>query len=210
MGGGGEGFKDEKSRLVDELFRNYGSFRGKLLEERDETKRYMLFIGFLNEWFQNRELGYIVVTGGFAVELLTGRAYRTMDVDVITSNPFVADVLEGFLSRISERIARGYLPLDEVLAVKSIDIVATAYTRRRKPVTIIIDEYRVYIDPPEELIVSYLASWKHRGSTVDRDKALWLLITLNERLDHEYLRERARMENVIDKLDALYKALQST
>ncbi len=154
-------------------------------------------------------MGYIVVTGGFAVELLTGHAYRTLDVDLIVSNPMVARILEKFLSLIGEKIARGYLPLYEEITVKSIDIVSTAYTRKTKPITIIIDSYKVYVDPPEELIITYLAGWKHWDSTEDRDKAIWLLVILWDKLDKKYLEERAREEDVPDRLKQLYKIIGS-
>ncbi len=210
----GEGGKDIKSedlfeRLAEELVERYLGFRSRLVGIGDVSLRFAWFIGFLNEWFMEKKLGFIVVTGGFAVELLTGRAYRTMDVDLITSNPRVARVLEIFLGRISERIARGYLPIYDEIAVKSIDIVSTAYTRDKPPVKIIVDDKTVFVDPPEELIVAYLAAWKYWDSTLDRDKALWLLIVLRDKLDMDYLWRRARRENVEDKLEDIYRIANS-
>jgi hypothetical protein len=193
----------EIEERVDRLFNDYQEIRQRILGIKDETRRFILFLGFLNTWFIRNGLGFIVVTGGFAVELLTGRAYRTADVDVITSDPMVSDILEGFLKRIGEKIARGYLPLYEELAAKSIDIVAASYTRRKSPVELIVDDYILYIDPPEELIVSYLVAWKYWESTIDRDKALWIYMVLHDKLDHEYLKNRAGDENVLDKLSEL-------
>lgn len=68
---------------------------------------------------------------------------------------------------------------------------------------IIVNSYYVYVDPPEELIISYLAGWKYRGATEDRDKAIWLYIVLKDMLDKEYLYTRAREEDVVDKLKFL-------
>ena len=138
----------------------------------DTTLRLAYFIGFVNEWLISKDLGFVVITGGFAVELLTGRAYRTLDIDLITSNPKVAKILGKFLEKISERIGRGYLSIYEELAAKSIDIVATIYTRQKPPLKIIVYDKTIYIDPPEDLIVTYLSAWKYWDSTLDRDKAV--------------------------------------
>ena len=87
--------------------------------------------------------------------------------------------------------------------MKSIDIVSTVYARRRKPVKLLVDEYYVYLDPVEDLIATYLNGWKHCGSTEDRDKALWLLLTWRDRLDWEYLVESCRESGVLDLLDEI-------
>jgi hypothetical protein len=203
---GEEGSETEK--WVEELLSAYHGIRRKILGIKDEIRRFTLFLGFLNTWFIHNSLGFIAVTGGFAVELLTGRAYRTADVNVITSNPEVSRILEEFLDRIGEKIARGYLPTYEELVAKSIDIVAVSYTRHKKLVEVRTNSFTLYIDPPEELIVSYLASWKYRDSTIDRDKALWLYMILHDKLDHEYLKRRATEENVYDKLLELEEMLK--
>ncbi|MET1160373.1 MAG: DUF6036 family nucleotidyltransferase [Thermoprotei archaeon] len=201
--------EDSKTEThVKNLIDAYKKIRQRILEIGDETRKFSLFLGFLNTWFMRNGLGFIVITGGFAVELLTGRAYRTADVDVITSNPRVSKILEEFLNRIGEKIARGYLPIYEELAAKSIDIVAVSYTRSKKPVEVRINSFIIYIDPPEELIVLYLASWKYWDSTTDRDKALWLYMVLHDKLDHEYLKRRAIEEDVLDKLLELENLLR--
>ncbi len=188
---------------VEKLYRDYLAIRDKLLSIDDETKKYMLFLAFLNNWFKSQNLGYIVVTGGFAVEILTGRAYRTYDIDLITSNQEVCKVLEGFLSRFSEKIARGYLPRFEEIASKSIEIVSTTYSRGKQPVKILVDNWYLLVDPPEDLIIAYLTAWKYWESTVDRDKAVWLYMALRDKLDIAYLRRRASEEKVADKLEEL-------
>lgn len=192
--------------LVEEL---YKKLRAKLLpvleQLGDETRRYLYMLSWLNYELERRGLGRIIVTGGFAVEVYTGRAYRTMDVDIIVEK--ASSILEKFFALFSERIARGYLPREEVLAAKSIDIVSTAYTRRKPPVKLLVDSYHVYIEPPEDLIVVYLAGWKYWRSTEDRDKALWLLGVLREKLDYSYLEERSREESVEDKLRELIEIL---
>ncbi len=143
-----------------------------------------------------------MVTGGFAVELYTGRVYRTMDVDLICegrSSRVVEELLKGF----SDRVGRGYLPRVEELSVKSIDVVSTVYSRLVPPIRVAVDGYSLYLDPPEHLIVTYLCGWKYWGSTEDRDKALWLLVATKPIADEGLLRELARMEGVEDALNQL-------
>ena len=191
----GERKEDYKSKeiclLAENLFKDYISFRKELIKMNDTTLRLAYFIGFVNEWLISKDLGFVVITGGFAVELLTGRAYRTLDIDLITSNPRVAKILEKFLEKISERIGRGYLSIYEELATKSIDIVATIYTRQKPPLKMIVYDKTIHIDPPEDLIVTYLSAWKYQYSTLDRDKSLWLLIVLKDKLDLEYLEKKS-------------------
>jgi len=69
----------------------------------------------------------------------------------------------------------------------------------------IVYDKTIHIDPPEDLIVTYLSAWKYQYSTLDRDKSLWLLIVLKDKLDLEYLEKRAKGENVLDKFKELLK-----
>ena len=65
----------------------YREFKEKILPElertRDETKRYLKLIAWLNTKLEEKAKGRIIITGGFAVEVYTARTHRTMDVDVI-------------------------------------------------------------------------------------------------------------------------------
>jgi hypothetical protein len=175
-----------RESIVSELMKEFeGSVLPKLNTIVEDTKRYLYFIAWLNTFIEGRGLGRVVITGGFAVEVYTGRVYRTMDVDVVVEG--CSDVVEEFIRRFSEKIGRGYLPTYEVLSLKSIDIVSTVYTRRKEPTKLYVDDLYVYIDPVEDLITTYLSGWKYRGSTEDRDKVVWLLITWRDRLDWDYL-----------------------
>ena len=127
-----------------------------------------------------------------------------MDVDIIVEGVYAQRIVERFLSVLSERIGRGYLPM-KPLDTKSIDIVSTVYSRKVKPVKIVANGFYVYVEPPEELIVTYLSGWKFKGSAEDRDKALWLYTVWRDRIDEEYLCKRALEENVYDKYEELKK-----
>jgi hypothetical protein len=196
----------DAGRIAGELYKEFESgVLGRLLEIPEETKRYLYFMAWLNTRLEEKRLGRIIVTGGFAVEVYTGRTYRTMDVDIIVEGPKAAEIIEAFLKKFSERIGRGYLPRYEALQLKSIDIVSTTYTRSIQPTKILIDNLHVYLEPVEELIITYLAGWKFWKSTEDRDKALWLLIAWRDSINMEYLEKRAQEEKVYDFMQSLEK-----
>ena len=177
-----------------------------LRREYNETRRYIKLMAWLNTEFERRELGRIIITGGFAVEVYSGRIYRTMDVDIIVEGK-ACDVLEVLLKRIGERIGRGYLLKYEELELKSIDIVSRVYDRRLAPVKLQVDELYVYLDPPEALITTYLAGWKFWDATEDRDKAIWLLAATKPILKIDVLNKLAKESDVADKLNELFSML---
>jgi hypothetical protein len=198
-----------RESIVSELMKEFeGSVLPKLNTIVEDTKRYLYFIAWLNTFIEGRGLGRVVITGGFAVEVYTGRVYRTMDVDVVVEG--CSDVVEGFIRRFSEKIGRGYLPTYEVLSLKSIDIVSTVYTRRKEPTKLYVDNLYVYIEPVEDLITTYLSGWKYWGSTEDRDKVVWLLITWRDKLDWDYLNSICVEKGVMDKLKELMELISTS
>jgi len=204
---GGESSKVEKA--VENLLLSIRLKINELAREPDETSRFLKLSALINTFLESQGLGRIVITGGFAVEVYTGRTYRTMDVDVVAEG-LSEEILRRTLENIGRRIGRGYLIDYGDLMLKSIDIVATIYTRRKKPVKLVVDGDYVYLDPPEDLIVVYLAGWKFWNATEDRDKALALLKIFQNRLDEKYLDERAKDEDVIDKLGELMELIKHT
>jgi len=205
--GGGESFKIE---VVDELLRDFNDRILPLIEsERDEARRYLKLLAWLNTWLEKNGFGRIIVTGGFAVEVYTGRAYRTMDVDIIVEGVEANAVVEKFLERMAERISRGYLPYSEAISLKSIDIVSTTYDRELKPVKLVVNSDYIYLEPPEELLIRYLAAWKFWESTEDRDKALWLYYIWRDRMNLDYIARKAKIENVYDKLLELQEIIST-
>jgi hypothetical protein len=180
----------------------------RLKEITEETKRYLYLIAWLNTKLEGGGLGRIIITGGFAVEVYTGRIYRTMDVDVIVEGINAGSLVERFLEKFSEKIARGFLPKYELLQLKSIEVVSVVYGRKSQPTKLVVGDFHVYVEPVEELVITYLAGWKFWESTEDRDKAYWLYALWSERIDHEYLESRAVEEGVYDYLKALQDMLK--
>jgi hypothetical protein len=180
----------------------------RLKEITEETKRYLYLIAWLNTKLEGGGLGRIIITGGFAVEVYTGRIYRTMDVDVIVEGINAGSLVERFLEKFSEKIARGFLPKYELLQLKSIEVVSVVYGRKSQPTKLVVGDFHVYVEPVEELVITYLVGWRFRESTEDRDKAYWLYALWRERIDHEYLESRAVEEGVYDYLRALQDMLK--
>jgi hypothetical protein len=180
----------------------------RLKEITEETKRYLYLIAWLNTKLEGGGLGRIIITGGFAVEVYTGRIYRTMDVDVIVEGINAGSLVERFLEKFSEKIARGFLPKYELLQLKSIEVVSVVYGRKSQPTKLVVGDFHVYVEPVEELVITYLAGWRFRESTEDRDKSYWLYALWRERIDHEYLESRAVEEGVYDYLRALQDMLK--
>ena len=201
--------RETRSReVVDDIMKTFvNDVLAKLGRISDEAKRYLYFIAWLNSELEKRGLGRIIITGGFAVELYTARAHRTMDVDIIVDGAQAAEVVGEFLERFSETIGRGYLPRYEILQLKSIDIVSSTYRKEIEPTKILVNGYIAYLEAVEELIVTYLAGWKFWGATEDRDKALWLYMVWKGKIDEEYLETRAKEESVFDYLEMLKETL---
>jgi len=208
MESGGE---DSETEVVEELLEEFNtSVLRELESEADEARRYLKLFAWLNRRLEERGIGRIIITGGFAVEIYTGRVYRTMDVDIVVEGAGAARIVEEFLKRIGEKIGRGYLPYAETISAKSIDIVSTVYDREMKPVRLMVGDSHVYIEPPEELLIRYLSAWKFWGSTEDRDKAVWLYYTWRNRMNLDYVADKARRTEVEDKLSELKQLVETS
>ncbi len=200
--------KSSEDEVLRGLLHEFPSIASKATRMGDDTKAFAYLVAWLNTRLESSGLGRVIVTGGFAVELLTGRVYRTMDVDVIAEGR-AAKVLEDLLSRLGERIGRGYLlPSDSILALKSIDIVSDIYDRKAPPLKLVIEEFHLYIDPPEYLIITYLAAWKYWESGEDWEKAAWLLAATKEIIDWELLNELALSDTLSEELKKLRKEVE--
>jgi hypothetical protein len=71
-------YREDLEDLVSSL-----SGLAKEIEGKNETERFLCFLSWLNEKLERKGLGRIIVVGGFAAEIYSGRAYRTGDVDII-------------------------------------------------------------------------------------------------------------------------------
>jgi len=121
-----------------------------------ETERFLILLSWLNDELTKRGLGRIIIVGGFAAEIYSARAYRTGDVDIIVEGDVT--FVKEFLKAVSDVGLRIYLLKFPQFTEKGIDIVAERYEKPKKPVELKIKGRRIYIIPPEEVVVSSLAA----------------------------------------------------
>ena len=165
-----------------------------------ETDRFLKFFAILNTLLEGKGLGRVIIVGGFAVEIYSGRAYRTGDVDIVVEGEAV-DLVRDVLRRISDFGLRIYLPRIREISEKGIDVVGTVYNRRKPPIRLQVDSYWVYVVPPEEVVLTYLEAWKFWNSVEDRNKAVLAYCAQKDRMDLKYLTEEAETRGVKDSLE---------
>jgi len=181
--------------LEDEL---YGWILSRLNELKgSETDRFLKFLAIIDAFLEEKGLGRIIIVGGFAAEIYSGRSYRTGDVDIIVEGD--AELVRKVLLRISDLGLRVMLPRIREISEKGIDIVSNVYDRKREPKKLIVDgNYSVYIIPAEEVILTYLEGWKFWDSTEDKMKAVLVYCAQKEMIDKDYLEKEAKSNDVYD------------
>ena len=157
----------------------------------------------INSFMEEKGLGRVIVVGGYAVEIYTGSAYRTGDVDIIVEGD--AELLRNALGLLEEWRGRVwvYRGLDY-----AIDIVSTQYTRHKEPVRIEVKGKTVYIEPPEETIISCLNACVYWRSDIDCEKAAMVLAAQWDRIDWRYLERRASQETTKEKLGEIRRIVE--
>jgi hypothetical protein len=182
--------------LLRELLSRVGELKGS------ETDRFLKFLAILNTLLERKRLGRVIIVGGFAAEIYSGRSYRTGDVDIIVEGGS-ADIVREVLREFSDFGLRIYLPKIREISEKGIDIVGENYNRRKPPLEIRVDSYHVYIVPPEEVVITYLEAWKFWGSTEDRNKAVLVYCSQLPVIDKAYLEAESERRDVKDYLEKL-------
>ena len=165
----------------------------------DVSNKLLYLLSSINSYLESKGIGRMIIVGGFAVELYSGGTYRTGDIDIIIENARASKIVREILKEIGfERTGRIYL--SEEFLEKAIDIVGVVYDKPKEPVKIEINNFWIYILPPEETIISCLNAFKHWNSDVDFEKSAMVLKAQEKRIDWEYLERRAREEGVIEEL----------
>jgi hypothetical protein len=126
--------------LLRELLSRIGELKGS------ETDRFLKFLAILNTLIEERHLGRIIIVGGFAAEIYSGRSYRTGDVDIIIEGE-AENLVRQVLKKISDFGLRIYLPKIREISEKGIDIVNNVYNKHKPPLKLQVDSYHVYIIP---------------------------------------------------------------
>lgn len=158
----------------------------------------------VNAFLEECGLGRVIVVGGYAVELYSGGAYRTGDVDVIVEGG--GALLRRALGLIEEWRERVWV--HRALSY-AIDIVSPSYGKPKQPVVLEVGGKRVYVEPPEECIVSALAACVYWGSDLDCEKAAMVMAAQWDVIDWEYLERRCVEEGVAEKLEEVKRVVES-
>jgi len=202
--------RDNSEDIVSGFKDQFTSFIGKLSCIRDITTRFLMLVAFINNFLEEHALGKVIVSRGFAAEFYSGGGYRTLDVDIIVEGkPETANLLRKLLKSIGYvESGRFYISTLSSLVDKALDIVGTIYDKRKPPLKIRINNYRVYMVPPEEAIIYALAAAKFWSSASDFERAVLVYAAQKENLDITYLRTRAVEENVKDYLDKVLELVE--
>jgi hypothetical protein len=153
----------------------------------------------LVSWFQSLFEGVAVpiLVGGAAVELYTGGAYTTGDLDFVGHlTPAVERRLraEGF-----SKEGRSWRLGDDVF----LELPAGRLEPGARAVSLRVGDREVVVLALEELLLDRLAAWKHWRSEVDAGNALLLWMRYESEVDQNRLQELAAQQGLIDALDAL-------
>jgi hypothetical protein len=150
-------------------------------------------------WFQGLcESQPPVLVGGAAVELYTGGAYRTGDLDFVGRIP----------SEVSRMLAeagfrkRGRHWIHEEAQI-FIELPAAEFDRTVRIDAIRINDWTVVLLSPEDVLVDRLAAWKFWRVPVEGINAYLLYRARGQAMDARRLEEAAGVEGVADELESL-------
>jgi hypothetical protein len=141
-----------------------------------------------------------VLVGGAVVELLTGGAYVTGDLDFVGSVP--TSVAQALAAAGFERGGRHWVhePGQVYLEFPS-----TSLDPDEVAVLLEVEGLRLLAISPEDLLAERLGAWKHWRSAVDGVNAWLLLREQASALDHGRLQARCEALGAGDALDALLR-----
>ncbi|CAN5771687.1 hypothetical protein BH20GEM1_BH20GEM1_13180 [soil metagenome] len=150
-------------------------------------------------WFQGLfQSDAPVLVGGAAVELYTGGAYRTDDLDFVGRIP-------GEVSRMLRDAGfrkRGRHWIHEEAQIY-IEFPAAEFHRTVRVDAIRIDTWTVVLLSPEDVLVDRLAAWKFWRVPVEGINAYLLYRAREGAMDETRLEEAAEVEGVAEELESL-------
>jgi hypothetical protein len=138
------------------------------------------------------------LVGGAAVELYTGGAYRTSDLDFVGR---ISSEVSGMLAGAGFR-RRGRHWIHEEAQIY-IEFPATTFDRAVRIDAIQIEEWTVLLLSPEDVLVDRLAAWKYWRVPVEGVNAYLLYRARGNAMDDTRLKEAADIEEVADELESL-------
>ncbi len=139
-----------------------------------------------------------VLVGGAAVELYTGGAYTTGDLD------FVGEVTARVAERLGaagfEREGRHWIHRGEEVFL---EFPAAALDENARTALIAVGRRKILVLAPEEILLDRLASWWFWRSEVDAVNGFLLWRNVHENLDRGRLRAQAKRQGLEEPLQRL-------
>ncbi len=171
----------------------------KVLREPVGSPRTAGLVAWVQSLFASEEDTVPVLVGGAAVDLYTGGAHTTADIDFSGKvTPRVGRILQrvGF-----RREGRSWVHDGARVYLDFVD--SEKMPGRAAAVELKVGEASIRALAPEELIAERLLDWKDWRSEVDVINALLVFRTQKDSLDRERLERAAEKEGVIGLLRAL-------
>ncbi len=171
----------------------------------DTLERRLVFVAVLSRGVEALGCTAPVVVGGHAVEFWTAGDYPTVDIDLAGASEPIAQILAGWGFR---REGRHWL--DEALGIV-VEVPASQLeaAQQHRTVSVDIGGFKAHVLGIEDLIIDRLNACEHWK---DEESCLWAvsLLRVASDLDVPYLRERASVDDLNDRLTwALEEAARS-
>jgi hypothetical protein len=139
-----------------------------------------------------------VLVGGSAVELYTGGAYTTGDLD------FVGDVSTKVRNVLIEagfvKLGKNWIHEEAKIFL---EFPSSSLREGEREAVLNLGRFRIRIVSPEDLLVDRLAAWKHWESPIDGVNSFLLYRAQSKSFDEDHLEKRTTMERVQDALEAV-------
>ncbi len=197
---GGTFFYDEGSVDIEE-YNVYIVFMDSELRDIIEMEVGPVRTAALCEWIQNLypdNEDKPVLVGGSAVELYTGGAYITGDMDFVgIVSPEVEKKLRtsGFIKKGRHWIHEG--------GKLYIEFPGDGLTGGDEALEVLIGDHSIIIISPEDIVVDRLSAWLFWRSLVDGVNAFLLYRAQHETFDHNRLEDRAQAAEATRALNAV-------
>ena len=144
-----------------------------------------------------------ILGGGSAVELYTGGAYTTGDLDFVGHVVPVAKkalIKTGFIKHGKNWVHEG--------AKIFLEFPSSSLGEDERKAILTVDRFRILIICPEDLLVDRLAAWKHWESPLDGVNSFLLYRSQYDSFDKVHLGKRAIAEEVQNALEAVRSLYQ--
>lgn len=182
----------------------YEKIKRVILETDDPTERKIRFLALLTSSLLKKE-PKPVLTGGSAIEIYLDGMLRTGDMDVVYNVAELKKILKVWHFEVGAAF-RSYINEELGLAVDSVgEELSGSYD---KLTTITTDYGPVTVIGVEDLILKRLASAKFWKVATDMEQSFLLANSQENKIDWEYLEERANKEDVSDYLSKLKARLK--